>query len=451
MIIRKKFTINDLIEKIEERKVIPIIGSDVIKIQDNGIPTTLLDSLLNRLIQKYTERDIVFDFGENNLTASEKLNHIHALAIEVPFSFYTEVASILKEIEPLADTSTLDKLARIKKFKFYINASFSSLLNTSIIKHRSLTSGYYQSISLDIQEKRLNDIDLPLSANIHQHLRKPIIYNLFNQFTTTRSKTNVIVADDDILELLHTLTQNKDMLPSLFELMSKSSLLFIGCNYPDWLLRFFIRVFSQEKVSHRSSRIRTVADILQDKNRALFISNSDLKYFELDGSAFVDRLFNEISNDDERQSWIRKTIGNSFSFISYAAEDREAASNIYEELDDLDCDTYMDINRLDYGSEITFEIKQAIDNCKIFMPVVSITTDNSVNQDRYHKHEWKYAIELYVSGKKDFQIIPIFLSQITKNEFKSTPEIFYSLKYEILPPDRKFSESLRKRIREIIK
>lgn len=448
------FSIRNLIEQIDSRKVIPIIGTDVIKINDGHAKVPLLDVLLDRLLKKYADEGETFSFGDNCITANDKLNHIHAVAIKKYLSFYGHVAEILEEIEPSADTSSLDKLARIKKFRFYMNASYSSLLGASVKKHRALTSEYYKSISLDIYDSPFNDVDIPQNGNIYQSLRKPIVYNLFNQYDATIAQPHVIVADDDILELLHTLNQSKDKLPTLFELMYSSSLLFIGCSFPDWLLRFFIRMFSPGKLSGGSNgKLRTVADVLQDKNRALFISNSDLKYFELDGNAFIDHLFDEINKNKSTQSWIRNSNENSYSFISYSTEDREAASRIFEQLDDLNCDTYMDVNRLEYGDEITPDIEKAILNCKIFIPVVSKATHNAINKKRYHKSEWKYAIDLYNDKKADFIIIPLFIDAITDNdnEFETTPKIFFSLKHEKLPTNQKFSVDLREKIKVLIK
>lgn len=473
--------LDDLIEKIGEGNVVPIVGNDLLKLrlkvndfenhytiglnsQNNGIDGGFKDSdlglmpyLLQELEKKYKGRK-TFDYSNDCKEVMDKLNFIHSEAMRNKWAFYSFVGDIIKEKEKFLIYDTIDKLTCIKKFKLFINASVTSLVENSVRNTRASISNKIDVFSLNINDTPVKDIVLDSTINTispaisPNKLKKIIVYNLYGKYEWTKG---CIVVDDDILELTHTISNNRSTLKTLFELLTSSSLLFIGCNFPDWLLRFFIRMFSKQRLSVSSS-LYTVADVLNctDKNRAIFISNSKIKYFELDGNEFINKLYNRLL--EKWPNWISNKYED-YIFLSYYTENRPKVIEIYDKLEENDCNIFMDIKRLEFGDSINNEVKKGIDNCKIFIPIISKETNMKSDAKRYFIKEWEYVIHLHNEKNPNNEIdkspfiMPVFLDQINENElFGSIPHKFFDLKYQGANYDGFLSSEFIQRIKSIL-
>jgi hypothetical protein len=82
------------------------------------------------------------------------------------------------------------------------------------------------------------------------------------------------LSDEDTLELVHLLPTRRDACPRLFEAFKGSHLLFLGCGFPDWLARFFMRAMADQRLFERAPLIQDfVADgmVGRDPNLVLFL------------------------------------------------------------------------------------------------------------------------------------------------------------------------------------
>jgi len=450
-----------LIQEIGKGNVVPIVGIDLIKVKlpTQEKPMDLMEYVLLKLEEKYKEsREIHFAYPVDVESATEKINYIHAYATREKLSFYTYIKDIMREAEPLCLNTSFDQLAKIRRFKLLVNASFSTLMEKTVEKNRKIISNKMDVFNLNITDTPLQDIEIEASLNTlspvesPKKLKKTVVYNLYGRYEWGNS---FVVADDDVLELVHTISSNKDKLKTLYELLSSSSLLFIGCNFPDWLLRFFIRIFSKQKLSVSSS-LYSVADILVDRNRAIFISNSTIKYFDSDGSKFLELLSTKINQAEP--SWIRNSEDANYIFLSYATDNQSKVVEIYEKLDDHDLDIFMDIRAIDYGDDITQEVKKAIDGCKIFIPVISNETNTSIATNRFFSKEWEYILDEHQRRNpqndiaKSPVILPVFLNAIKENELKAgTPKRFFELKYQGASSENGISSAFITKVKDILK
>jgi hypothetical protein len=456
-----EYLLDVLVEEIGKGDVVPIVGIDVLYIDKEGESLDLVSYLVAELEKIYFERKRkTFDYDSHNCVLSfEKLNHIHSIVAKNKWPFYTYVEAIIRNIEPYIQTEYLEKLAKIKKFKLFINASPTSQLENAVRTHREIISNTIDVFSLDITYSPPQDIKIDSLINSispaksPKYLKKTIVYNLFGKF---QWKNGFTVVDDDMLELIHVISNNRSHLKTLYELLTASSLLFIGCNFPDWLLRFFMRMFSPTRLSSNSG-VYTVADVMNgtDKNRAIFIKNSEIKYFELDGNEFIDRLFARLERDEP--SWIRNNADVNYIFLSYVTDNRSKVLDIFQKLDENNCDAYLDIKRIDYGENITDDVRKGIDNCKIFMPVISNETNSTATLNRYFRKEWEYILDLHQVKNpnndinKSPVIIPVFLDAINSNDvMKTTPSKFFELKYLGLDFGENIFDDFLKRIKEIL-
>ena len=85
-------------------------------------------------------------------------------------------------------------------------------------------------------------------------------------------------------------------------------------------------------------------------------------------------------------------------FISYAHEDYEIADKIASLLRDLGASVWFDKKKLKAGDQFPDEIKENIEECKRFMPILSNNTTQETR--RFFRKEWKIA--KYFESKKEF-------------------------------------------------
>ncbi|MGB3537573.1 MAG: toll/interleukin-1 receptor domain-containing protein [Mesorhizobium sp.] len=109
-------------------------------------------------------------------------------------------------------------------------------------------------------------------------------------------------------------------------------------------------------------------------------------------------------------------------FISYAREDHEAASDIYQWLRAAGLEVWMDTKRLKPGQNWNFEINIALQNSSF---VVVILSKNSVDKRGYAQREIRTALE-----KAEEKLIDdVFIIPILLDENVSVPHQLRSVQY----------------------
>jgi len=110
----------------------------------------------------------------------------------------------------------------------------------------------------------------------------PLVYHLFGHFKVPSS---LVLTEDDYLDFLIGLTQNKDLVPSFIRAaLASSALLFLGFQMEDWNFRVFFRsLMAQEGkgqrvyLNHLAAQIEPDEDRIQNPERARRFLE---KYFE---------------------------------------------------------------------------------------------------------------------------------------------------------------------------
>jgi len=119
-------------------------------------------------------------------------------------------------------------------------------------------------------------------------------------------------------------------------------------------------------------------------------------------------------------------------FISYAREDIESASKIYNELKNAGIDVWMDKKNLMPGQNWENEIEDAISKSRYF---IALFSSNSVSKRGYIQVEFKYAIEVFKKfPPEDIFYLPIRLDdcEIQYRELKKieTVDLFPISKWD---------------------
>lgn len=101
-----------------------------------------------------------------------------------------------------------------------------------------------------------------------------------------------------------------------------------------------------------------------------------------------------------------------YVFISFAGEDRFAATQLAENLRTDGIDVWMDESSLMGGDKIDETLIKAINKCAVFIPLISENSKKILTSNenlRFHIREWQQAYTLKKSVNEDLLIIPVII------------------------------------------
>jgi hypothetical protein len=423
---------DDLLSFIEERRVIPIVGPELLMVSTDRGPRLLLDWVAEKLAgrlnvniaqlpQPYTLNDVVCWF----LSARGRREEA-----------YVRMRSIIKEanFEPPA---ALRHLAAITDFDLFVSTTFDSLLETAINMER-----FNGAPSTDVLSYAPNRVtDLPTERD---RLQRPVVYHLFGKVSASPT---YVISDEDLLEYICAL-QSEHLAPEkLFHELEHNHLLFIGSNFTNWLARLFLRMAKRQRLSDPRDVGEVLADnhSSQDDRLMAFLQQVSVRTrIYMGAERFVEELH-------ERWQARRKPAAASTQasarflppsrempdnavFISYAREDLAAVQQIKAGLESAGITTWFDIDRLEVGDDYDRKIQRNIARCSYFIPVVSAATQRRL--EGYFRREWSYAMDR-VRNMADgaLFILPVSIDATNAGE-ALVPDKFKALHFTQLPGGR---------------
>ncbi len=383
-----KFKWDDLMDCIEERRVIPVVGKELLTISVDG-KKMLLESWLARRLAEKLSIDV------SQLAENFSLNEIVLLHLEHGgdrLNIYSGLKSIIRTQPPPVPES-LDKLAKITNFQLYISLTFDSLLKQALDNVRY--SGEKRTQSLLYSTSRKYD-DLPDTI---EKLKTAYVYHLFGRLS---SAADYAVSDEDYLEFTHRLQSASRHPTQLFDELREHHLLFIGCGFQNWLERFLVRTVSNNRLLNQTSNA-FLADghAMQDASLTVFLKHYQTEIYPSgNATKFVDKLYDRWQQANpslpSEVSPPAQPVGNSGKmepdavFVSYASEDRDAARRMNLALDKAGIDVWFDKNALKYGNDWDRVIQANIRHCSFFVPLISRHASSRL--EGYFRREWNWAI-----------------------------------------------------------
>ena len=380
----------DLLNFIEERRVVPIIGPELLQVDTESGPRLLYEWVAERLAGKLgvdtsqlpkpcTLNDVVCWFLASRGRREEA---------------YTRLRSIFRDAS-FAPPPALRQLAKITDFDLFVTTTFDSLLEQAVNAER-----FAGAQSAEVVAYAPNRVaDLPAER---EKLTRPVIYHLFGRLSASPT---YVISDEDTLEFICAL-QSEHLTPEkLFHELEHNHLLFIGSSFTNWLATLFLRMAKR----HRLSDPRDVGEVLADDHSLTdarlmnFLQQVSLRTRVYSGGAkFVDELHRRWTARRQPAEVIplaaparflppEREMPDNAVFISYAREDLAAVQRIKAGLDAAGVTTWFDLDRLEGGDDYDRKIQRNIARCSYFIPVVSATTERRL--EGYFRREWSYAID----------------------------------------------------------
>jgi len=383
---------DDLVNFIEERRVIPIVGPELLRVETESGPRLFSDWMAEKLAAK-------LGVDTSRLPDGYNLNDVVCWFLSTHGrreDTYTRMRSVLREAN-FAPPLALRQLAQITDFDLFVTTTFDSLLEQAINAERF--GGAQSTEAIAYAPNRV--ADLPAER---EHLQRPVVYHMFGRCSASPT---YVISDEDTLEFVCAL-QSEHLTPEkLFHELEHSHLLIIGSNFSNWLARMFLRMAKRKRLSdprdvgevladdHSEADVRLMKFLQQVSVRTRVYGGAEQFVAELHRRWTLRRTGGQVvpiaAGGPQRFLPPEREMPENAVFVSYAREDLAAVQRLKAALDAAGIRTWFDLDRLEGGDDYDRKIQRNIARCSYFIPVVSATTERRL--EGYFRREWSYALD----------------------------------------------------------
>jgi hypothetical protein len=421
---------NPLLELLEQRKVIPVIGPDVVLVdtdEHGRIPIT-------QFLAKRTAELLELPAADAD-AGPETLNDVACRwsATGEPIAeVYAAVHEALLE-QPLEPSEELVKLANIRAFDLYVTTTFDDLLERALDNARY--DGKRVTRSYAYSPDRFEDIPDQKAGLAQASI--PTVYHLLGKVSATPAYA---VTDEDTLEYIHALQSENRRPNNLLEELGAHSLLIIGSGYGDWLARFFLRITKHKRLSLLEEPSNYMADE-RTRNDVAFKQflrhfSKQTKVLDVVGVEFIDELASRWVDrqGNAQQEPVKQPSDERGVFISYAHEDFDTVHLLVDALRRVNVPVWFDRRTgdddpgLSAGEDWDRKIETQITGASLFVPILSRNV--ITNDPRYFQKEWSIAAEFSKLYQREY-IVPINIDNIDSSRDR-LPRVFLARQWEAL-------------------
>lgn len=375
-----------ILRDIQNRQVLPIVGPGLVTVDTPDGPIPFIDWLAPQVAERL---GLPTD-------GMETLNQVAGayLANRRPRKeIYAVIRDLVAEHRDLPIPSGLMDLAAIRDFRLFLTSTFDPFLCRALVKARP---GYRADESGRAAFHPSRPVDLP------ERLNSPFVFHVLGAYDTY---PDFAVWEEDFMEFLCGLLETpKDNRLRLFSELKQRSLLLIGAPFGDWIVRFFLRVAKQVRLSECC---QSADDYLAEQ--PLHLGAPTIFYFDkVLGSPHIIPCEPHDFAAELRKRW-QETCGGTTNghdavemqkgaiFISYSHDDLPVAERLAGSLRDIGMQVYLDRRNLQAGADYEKALMRAVKlDSSIFLSLISHATESDA--DRFVHRERKWAAERHVPG-----------------------------------------------------
>lgn len=398
--------IQDLTSIISSGLIVPVIGSGFCKVKVPvnrvdphnkfaGNVTVLKDAMeknadVTLTLNEYLALRMADKFGLNYL--DDSMLNLNCVFLKSKFTEATRYKMLHDEYQQLSTEKLLDdyeKLASIRDFRIYINTGPDNFLADAFAR---IPDRKPQFIAAQLLESNNNNVVIKEPSAF-----EPIVFNIFGSIVKA-PYNDCAVTDENYIEMIVKLQQESTTQQSafntLFNLLRENNLLIIGSSFPDWLMRFLIRLIAAERYTQSNQKLISDAgtlsriefeNFLQQYQGQVITQNEET--FKSPGD-FVQALYNATQNSSQNivQRYKEKV------FISFISEDKNIAQLLNNAFAEKGVPVFFDGNEIFSGTNFNNVIKPEIQNCDFFLPVITArSVKDPIDVKRYVYKEWTLA------------------------------------------------------------
>ncbi len=416
----------ELLTYVEAHSVIPVVGPELVIVDHDG---------RREPYHRLLARELATRLKLGDLGQAATLDQVVRAYLAKPGS---RRQSVYRELGDIAGKLTVKipepllQLAGIPDLNLYASFCTDNFLAQAINAARF--GGRAETRELAFNPSEAGDLpDGPSDV--------PLVYGLFGRMSVL---PKYVVAEEDELEWVTALQIPEKRPERLFDELGRNHLLFLGCRFPDWLVRFILRTAKNSKLSAERGFSEYLIDVDAKSNTPLvaFLTSfsRETQVLALDPVAFVAELARRWQLRQGSNAAAKAPEPGPMSeimppgslFISYASEDRPAALRLAAELQAAGLPVWLDRQQLDWGSDYTARIRLAIQQCALFLPVLSRTAEQRTG---FFRKEWAWASErnLDFTGSSLAFLCPLVIDDTPVVTSIEIPPAFKTVQIEQAP------------------
>ena len=371
-------------------------------------------------------------------------------------------AIIMRVVDGLTDDQIelepFQKLAKISSIETILSVNFDNFLERAFeAEDRKLNP----SINFSIQDSN------PADGKLEYDKAIPRIFNLMGNIKAS----DFAITEEMQLEYLYKLLMGKDKdanSKALFNAVNNKSILFIGCSFPNWYMRFFIRTVAKKRYKTGRSKFVASDKTAQDIKLSLFLENNQTSVIPIgkpaipvkdnetvycDTVEFIDELFAKTTKEEQilvdNKPRFKEKI-----FLSYSWGDKPLIKKLKNEFEKNGVELFFDDDDLRNGENFANSISNYINTCDYILPLIS---ENSISRKEsyVYEKEWTQAIyveqfkqssNLFPEGQENY-IRPYVIDKTLETDDR-IPEEIRKRNITRIESEENFGEMVRKFIKE---
>ena len=306
-----------------------------------------------------------------------------------------------KEIEP-----SLMHLLQTRCFRVVLSTAIDPYLE--IAMEKVWGKGGFDIIQIENAQQSFKQVTFDEFG-----VTRPTLCYVFGKVDTKKSlsENKFVLSENDAMEKVSSWFENQKN-NSFLKFVRNYRLFSVGCQFDDWMFRFFWFLLRGRVSTEADGQV--AVEIKNDDNLKQYLEHEKVKVFA-NARSFMKDAINHITNATDINLLPRQENG---VFISYAHEDRYIALPLFERLHAAGINVWLDEEKLESGAEYERRIQNAINSCKVFMPILSSQVKSDLESDnmeeRWYPKEWAWAQQRYIEEKNIndktlFKTIPVVI------------------------------------------
>jgi len=403
---------NELLDFITDRQLTPILGKEIYKFMENDVLIPVDDYLSKQILSLNNVRD------QPELSLTQAANYLVTEKGIKTMDIIRKLKSLIRDIN--FEFPLLTEFLNITDLNYYINTTvYNNILEKNIADTRKTIA---TSINFSINEPFSDSDDL-------ERLKAPFVFNVFGSLLNT---CDPALSEEDMLEYTGHFKERIKNAANIINALKNKNLLFLGCSFPDWMVRFTLRLLSSEPM-HEWGYKRTVMIINDNtdlkKRHYEFLKNYEVVTYDGNTSDFIKQLSTEWK---QRNPSSEK---NKMVFLSYTVKDKEAVENMkraIESINNVTC--WYDNREIVPGDDFKTEIAKNIKSADLFIPLIS--SNSLLHKDGYVQLEWFTADNVNtfrkIDGYTGKYLMPVVIDDTNPYD-NSVPKYFSELSIGKVP------------------
>ena len=283
-------------------------------------------------------------------------------------------------------TRRLKSMVKEISFEFPILTEFLSITDLNYFINTAVYNNVLEQSFEKVREQRPASINFSINEPFSdcddlEKLKEPFVFNVFGSILHT---VDAALSEEDMLEYTGYFKEKMNSAANLINALRNHNLLFVGCAFPEWMVRFVMRLLSNEPM-HDWGTKRTIIIVNDDteikRGQYDFLRNYDVVIYEGSTAEFVHELSSQWKKKNPTAMKTKRI------FLSYTTKDREAVENMKKALEGIqNVSCWYDNREIQPGDDFKTEIAKNIKSADLFIPLIS--ANSLVHKDGYVQLEW---------------------------------------------------------------